>query len=73
MSKTIETKDFIIGEIYQDIDDGGLLTPIQLELIKTDEKHRYFKQISENDIDVYYKNEDGLIQFHHGITMYKKI
>jgi hypothetical protein len=74
MSKIIEiqAKDLIVGEIYQDIDEG-VLAPIYLKLIKKDKKEYLYEPISEGSENWYSKDENGLIVFSSSISMYKKV
>jgi hypothetical protein len=74
MSKIIEiqAKDLIVGETYQDIDEG-VLAPIHLKLIKKGEKRNLYEQVSEGSEEVYSKDEDGLISFSSNISMYKQV
>lgn len=70
---TVLEKDFVVGDVYQDIDDG-YLKPILFEFVSKDEKSCYFKLVSAKDENKWYVEEDGLIGFPlPKLYMFKKV
>jgi len=65
--------DLVIGEVYQDIENGGAFKPVLLEFKGKDGNTLLFKE--QGTRNIYSKNEDGLAEFSYKETffMYKKV
>jgi hypothetical protein len=60
--------DLVIGEVYQDIEDGGAFKPLLLEFKGKDGNTLLFNE--QGNRNIFCKNEDGLIEFHYKETFF---